>query len=123
MIFFSSPTVCEALDVICPSLSVSRCLPIYVSASFPPPPPPCLNPFQTKLLFLRVYGTSLWQILWEKEKLLVPSNSSFSVSVFLYLFIYLFIYLTFLPFSSNFKLSSANSFSLGEPEICRLGKG
>ena len=28
----------------------------------------------------------------------------------------------FLPFSSNLKLLSANSFSLGESEICRLGK-
>ena len=29
----------------------------------------------------------------------------------------------FLPFSSNLKLSSANSFSLGASKICRLGKG
>ena len=29
----------------------------------------------------------------------------------------------FLPFSSNLKLSSANSFSLEESNICRLGKG
>ena len=29
----------------------------------------------------------------------------------------------FLPFSSNLKLSSANSFSLEEYKICRLGKG
>ena len=29
----------------------------------------------------------------------------------------------FLPFSSNLKLSSANSFSLEESKICRLGKG
>ena len=29
----------------------------------------------------------------------------------------------FLPFSSNLKLLSANSFSLEESKICRLGKG
>ena len=29
----------------------------------------------------------------------------------------------FLPFSSNLKLSSANSFSLEEFKICRMGKG
>ena len=29
----------------------------------------------------------------------------------------------FQQFSLNFKLSSANSFSLGESKICRLGKG
>ena len=29
----------------------------------------------------------------------------------------------FLPFSSNLKLSSANSFNLGGSKICRLGKG
>ena len=29
----------------------------------------------------------------------------------------------FLPFSSNLKLSSANSFSLENCKICRLGKG
>ena len=29
----------------------------------------------------------------------------------------------FMPFSSNPKLSSANSFSLEKSKICRLGKG
>ena len=29
----------------------------------------------------------------------------------------------FLPFSTNFKLSSANSFGFEENKICRLGKG
>ena len=29
----------------------------------------------------------------------------------------------FLPFSSNLKLSSANSFSLEESKFCRVGKG
>ena len=30
---------------------------------------------------------------------------------------------SFLPFSTNLKLSSANSFSLEASKICRLGKG
>ena len=29
----------------------------------------------------------------------------------------------FMPFSSNLKLSSADSFSIEESKICRLGKG
>ena len=64
-----------------------------------------VNPFQNKPWFLHVCSTSLLKTLWEKEKLLVTSNFSFSP-----------VFSThsedFLPFSSNFKLSSANSFSL-----------
>ena len=41
-----------------------------------------LNPFQNKPVFLRVCGTSPLKTLWEKEKLLVTSNFSFSNSVF-----------------------------------------
>ena len=37
---------------------------------------------QKKPLFLRVCRTSLLKTLWEKEKLLVTSNFSFSHSVF-----------------------------------------
>ena len=44
-----------------------------------------LNPFQNKPWFFRVCSTSLLKTLWEKEKLLVTSNFSFSQSVF-YLF-------------------------------------
>ena len=44
-----------------------------------------LNPFPNKPLFLRVCSTSLLKTLWEKEKLLVLRNFSFSDSVF-YLF-------------------------------------
>ena len=44
-----------------------------------------LNPFPNKPWFLRVRITSLLKTLWEKEKLLVTSNFSFSHSVF-YLF-------------------------------------
>ena len=53
---------------------------------------------------------------WEKEKLLVTSNFSFSHCVFK-------------PFREvsaifiNMKFSSANSFSLEESKICCLGKG
>ena len=43
------------------------------------------NPFPNKPWFLRVCRTSLFKTLWEKEKLLVTSNFSFSHSVF-YLF-------------------------------------
>ena len=44
-----------------------------------------MNPFPNKPWFLRVCSTSLLKTLWEKEKLLVTSNFSFSHSVF-YLF-------------------------------------
>ena len=40
------------------------------------------NPFPNKPWFLRVCRTSLLKTLWEKEKLLVTSNFSFSHSVF-----------------------------------------
>ena len=42
----------------------------------------CIHPFPDKPLFLRVCCTSLLKPLWEKEKLLVISNYSFSYSVF-----------------------------------------
>ena len=41
-----------------------------------------VNPFPNKPWFLRVCKTSLLKTLWEKEKLLVMSNFSFSHSVF-----------------------------------------
>ena len=40
------------------------------------------NPFPNKPWFLRVCSTSLLKTLWEKEKLLVTSNFSFSHSVY-----------------------------------------
>ena len=40
------------------------------------------NPFPNKPWCLRVCSTSLFKILWEKEKLLVTSNFSFSHCVF-----------------------------------------
>ena len=42
-----------------------------------------LNPFPNKPWFLSVWSTSLLKTLWEKEKLLIMSNFSFSLSVFL----------------------------------------
>ena len=41
-----------------------------------------VNPFPNKPWFLRVCNTSLLKTQWEKEKLLVTSNFSFSHSVF-----------------------------------------
>ena len=40
------------------------------------------NPFPNKPWFLRVCSTSLLKTLWEKEKLLVTSNFTFSHSAF-----------------------------------------
>ena len=79
--------------------------------------PKYINSFPNKPWFLHLCSTSLLKTLWEKEKLLVTSNFSFSHSVFCPF------WRTFPPFSSNLKLSSGNSFSLEESEICRLGKG
>ena len=42
----------------------------------------CFNPFPNKSWFLRLCNTSLLKTLWEKEKLHVTSNFSFSHSVF-----------------------------------------
>ena len=41
-----------------------------------------VNPFPNRPLFLRVRSTNLLKTLWEKEKLLVTSNFSFSHIVF-----------------------------------------
>ena len=41
-----------------------------------------LNPFPNKPWLLRVGSTSLLKTMWEKEKLLVTSNFSYSHSVF-----------------------------------------
>ena len=43
---------------------------------------PLLNPFPHNPCFLRVCSTSLLKTLWEKEKLLITGNFSFSHSVF-----------------------------------------
>ena len=41
-----------------------------------------IKPFLNKPWLLRVWSTSLFKTLWEKEKLLITSNFSFSHSVF-----------------------------------------
>ena len=61
---FSTPTMFYTFSKIIASLYVT------------------LNPFPNKPLFLRVCSTSLLKTLWEKEKMLVTSNFSFSNSVF-----------------------------------------
>ena len=76
---------------------------------------PSFNPFLNKPWFLRVFRINLLKTLWEKEKSLVTSNFSFSLLSPTCLE-------NFLPFSANLKLS-ANSFSLDNTKICRLGKG
>ena len=57
-----------------------------------------LNPFPNKPWFLLVCSTSLLKTLWEKEKLLVLSNFSFSTVFSTRLE-------NFLQFSSNFSLT------------------
>ena len=76
-----------------------------------------VNPFPNKPWFLCVCSTSLLKTLGEKEKLLVTSNFSLLFPVFS------FHSKNFLPFSSNLKVLSANSFSLEESKICHLEKG
>ena len=73
------------------------------------------NPFPNKPLFLGVCSTSLLKTLWEKEKLLLKSNFSFSRSVF-------YCFENFLPFSSIQKFSSANSFSFGSLKVTNFSK-
>ena len=76
-----------------------------------------INPFPSKPCFLCVCSTSLLKTLWEKEKLLVTSNFSFSHSIFC-------------PFGelsaiflSNLELLSANAFCLGESKNLLFGNG
>ena len=71
---------------------------------------------QTSPCFLCVCSRSLLKTLREKEKLLVASNFSISHSVY-----YLFSKLS--TIFIKFKLSSANSFSWVESNICLLAKG
>ena len=64
--------------------------------------------FFWKKLSLSLVFTCLLKTLWEKEKLLVMFSTYLE---------------NFLPFSSNWKLSFANSFSLEASKTCCLGKG
>ena len=74
-----------------------------------------LNPIWNKCRFLRVCSTNLLKTLWEKDKLLVAINFSFSRGVF-----YPFVELSAIVIKLKM---SATSFSLEESSICRFGKG
>ena len=75
-----------------------------------------INPFPNKPWFLRVCSTSHLKTLWEKEKLLVTSNFSFSRSVF-----YLFGELAAIFIKS--KIVLCQSFEYGRVKYLSFGKG
>ena len=75
-----------------------------------------LNPFPNKPWFLRVCSTSLLKILWEKEKLLLTSNFTFSHSVF-----YPFGELS--AISIEFKIVVCKLFQFGSVKKISFGKG
>ena len=74
------------------------------------------NPLPNKPLFLWVCSTSLLKTLWEKEKILVTSNFSFSHSVF-YHFGELFAIFV------KFKIVVCKVFQFGRVYILLFGKG
>ena len=77
---------------------------------------PYFNPFPNKPWFLRVCSTSLLKTLWEKGKLLVTSNFSFSHSVFYPL----------RELSANFiklKIVVCKLFQFGRVQNLSFGKG
>ena len=74
-----------------------------------------LNPFPNKPWFLCACSTSLLKKLWEKEKLLITSNFSFSHSVF-YTFVELSAIFTFVELSAifiNFEIVVCLLFQFG----------
>ena len=75
-----------------------------------------INPFPNKPWFLRVFSTSLLKTLWEKEKLLVTSNFSFSHSVF-----YLFVELSAIFIPSEIVVCKL--FQFGKVKNLSFGKG
>ena len=75
-----------------------------------------VNPFPNKPWFLRVCCTRLLKTLWEKEKLLVTSNFSFSHSVF-----YLFGELSAILIKSEIVISKL--FQFGRVQNFSCGKG
>ena len=77
----------------------------------------CLNPFPNKPWFLHVCRKSLLKTLWEKAKLLVTGNFSFSRIVFLS------VWGTFCHLDRTWNCLLQTLFSLVESIICRLGKG
>ena len=77
----------------------------------------CVNTFLNKPWFLHVCRSSLIESTVRKGE--IACNEQF----LLFPYCFLLICGNFLPFSSNLKMSSANSFSLEESKICRLEKG
>ena len=75
-----------------------------------------VNPFPNKPWFSRVCSASLLKTLWEKDKLLVTSNFSFSHSVF-----YPFGELSFSFI--KFKIVVCKHFQFGRVEKLSFGKG
>ena len=76
-----------------------------------------LNPFQNIPKLLRVSSTSLLENTVGKGE--IARNDQF----LLFLQCFQPIWITFCLFHFNLHLSSANTFSLEESKICRLGKG
>ena len=75
-----------------------------------------VNPFPNKPWVLRVCSTCPLKIMWEKEKLLITSNFSFS-------------HIVFYPFGelsaaySKFGNCRLPTLSLEESKLCCVGKG
>ena len=74
------------------------------------------NPFPNEPCFLRFCRTSLLETLWEKEKLLITSNFSFSHSVF-----YPFVELSNILI--KFKIVICKHFQFGGVYNLSFGKG
>ena len=73
--------ICQAIHVdLNQRLLVSKPPPPHISYSAAGPYV-YINPFPSKLLFLRVFSRSRLKKLWKNEKLIVASNFSFSHSV------------------------------------------
>ena len=77
--------------------------------------PVCFNPFPHNDTFWRPWETGLLKTLWEKEKLLITSNFSFTQSV-------CYPFREVSVFSSNSTVSSADCFNLDQSKICHLVK-
>ena len=82
-------------------------------------PPTLFNPFPNKPWFLHVCSTSLLKTLWEKEKLLVMSNFSFSP----FPTVFSTCLESFLPFLKRLKLSSANPLNMDKSKDKNLSFG
>ena len=74
------------------------------------------NSFPNKPWFLRVCSTSLLKILWEKRE--IARNEQF----LLFPQCFLPFWRILLHFPTNYEFSSANSFSMEESNISRMGK-